>query len=122
MNAMNMVLLASTNHLIAINRESRIHRERRERRERHACECRWFKIVSLTRSQAKSLQRRRYRYLLHRIVTTGHHGPQLAAIMDAERGGVLFAMLPPYGVSQAEAPVAKLVQVNTPGTVHVWRS
>ena len=46
MNAMNMVLLASTNHLIAINRESRIHRERRERRERHACECRWFKIVS----------------------------------------------------------------------------
>ena len=124
MNAMNMVLLASTNHLIAINRESRIHRERRERRERHerhACECRWFKIVSLTRSQAKSLQRRRYRHLLHRIVTTGHHGPQLAAIMDVESGGVL-AMLPPYVVSQAEAPAAKLVQVNPPGTVHVWRS
>ena len=118
---MDMVLLASTNHLIAINRESRIHRERRER---HACECRWFKIVSLTRSQAKSLQRRRYRHLLHRIVTTGHHGPQLAAIMDVESGGVLFAM-PPYVVSQAEAPVAKLVQVNPPGTVeavHVWRS
>ena len=121
MNAMNMVLLASTNHLIAINRESRIHRERRERRERHACVCRWFKIVSLTRSRAKSLQRRRYRYLLHRIVTTGHHGPQLASLMDAERGGVLI-MLPPYAASQAVAPVAKLVQVIPTGTVHVWRS
>ena len=129
MNAMNMVLLASTNHLIAINRESRIHRERRERRERHerhACECRWFKIVSLTRSQAKSLQRRRYRHLLHRIVTTGHHGPQLAAIMDNESGGVL-AMLPPppggYAASQAVAPVAKLeLQVIVAGTVHDERS
>ena len=126
MNAMNMVLLASTNHLIAINRESRIHRERRERRERHACECRWFKIVSLTRSRAKSLQRRRYRHLLHRIVTTGHHGPHPAAIMDVESGGVL-AMLPPppggYAASQAVARVAKLeLQVIVAGTVHDERS
>ena len=73
----------------------------------------------LSLSRAKSLQS--YRYLLHRIVTTGHHGPQLAALMDAERGGVLFAMLPPYAASQVVAPVAKLVQSIPAGTVHVWR-
>ena len=78
---------------------------------------------SLTRSRAKSLQRRRYRYLLHRIVTTGHHGPQVAAIMDTESGGVLAMLVPEgYAASQAVAPVAKLVQVIPTGTVHVWRS
>ena len=77
---------------------------------------------SLTRSQAKSLQRRRYRYLLHRIVTTGHHGPHPALIMDNESGGFLVAMLPPYVASQSVAPVAKLVQDIPTGTVHDERS
>jgi hypothetical protein len=92
---------------------------------RPVCICRWLKFVSLTRSQAKSLQRRRYRYLLHRIVTTGHHGPHPAAIIDTESGGVL-AMLPPvpggYAASQAVAPAAKLVQDIPTGTVHDERS
>ncbi|MEO2190822.1 MAG: hypothetical protein ABGY24_00105 [bacterium] len=70
---------------------------------------------------------------MHRIVTTGHHGPHPAAIMDVESGGVLRMLPPPpggegfrgYAASQSVAPVAKLVQVNPPGTVetvHVWRS
>jgi len=42
--------------------------------------------------------------------------------MDTESGGVVAMLAPPYAVSQAVAPVAKLVQVIPTGTVHVWRS
>ena len=42
--------------------------------------------------------------------------------MDAERGGVLPAMLPPYAASQSVASEANAVQFIPAGTVHSWRS
>ncbi len=42
--------------------------------------------------------------------------------MDADSGGVLFAMFPPYAASQAVALVAKKLQLIPLGTVQLWRS
>ena len=42
--------------------------------------------------------------------------------MDADSGGVLFAMLPPYAASQAVAPLANWLQLIPLGTVQLWRS
>ena len=42
--------------------------------------------------------------------------------MDADSGGVVPMVDPPYAVSHAAAPFAKLMQLIPTGTAHVWRS